>query len=764
MIPHGQTIVEGFELSRDCLSQYPLTPYWSDQAVQLGFGETDEAVDQLARFIITTPYQLTLPPKKGKEPQLVQWVPGHPADRSSYGPRRHHEVMVIGKMPYDSDGLIFKFNLTTEAGQMFLTQCRAAGLDTRDWYFTNAVKFNSESGDIDKGQLNACIPFLMQELYIIRPKYILLLGSDAVKAVLGDKATLGQVRSQPIEVNKADLRQLRYTPMATQETLAEGDLAVASGWTSFKAFATIHPASVLREAGMQFGLEKDLRTFKTVMENSFNTQYDLATRYDIRKVTTSQELGAIVDEVIASKAIDLSVDCEWAGEDYMSGRLRSMQFAWTADSACVAIFDHQGGRPAQDEFERIRMMSELRRLLKRPNICVIGHNLRADAKWAHAEQIPLLDGLFWDTMLCDHMLYENAEHGLEACAIKYTDMGRYDYHMAKWVKDNQADIKVNGFKNAPDLLLYDYAGCDVIAPWRIKQRQVHELNLPENSFVKACYNTVVLPCNLPLNEIETTGLLVDFPLMRRMIQGYDAVRIELLTKLRTLIGNNDFNPNSTAQVQDILFNMTWEQLCSMWDRFMAGTGLTAYEMLHWNRLFPDDPAAAVDSLPLQAELMKPAAERTHPGRFELVTVKYRVGLGLKPYKTTGKPSRQWDELNQDSIQILKSASPSTDAETLSEMADASPICTTLRDFKIISQVTKAFLRVPEEDGESPDDYTTGLAGAIDRDGRIRTTLSQMSETGRQKSSRPNLQNLPKKTEKDLERILDEHSYCLTAHP
>lgn len=764
MIPHGQTILEGFELSRDCLSSFPLTDYWTTQAEELGFGSTPEAVDNLVRFVMTTPYQVTLPPKKGKEPQLVQWVPGHPADRSYYGPRRHHEVMVVGKMPYDSDGLVFKFNLTTEAGQMLLAQCKAAGLDTRDWYLTNAVKFNSESGDIDKGQLKACIPLLMQELYLVKPKYLLLLGSDAVKAVLGDKATLGQVRSQPIEVNRADLRLLRYKPMESQETLEEGDLAAASGWTHFKAFATIHPASVLREAGMQYGLEKDLRTFKTVMENSFNTHYDLAARYDIRKVTDSKSLGAIVDEVIESKAVDISVDCEWSGEDFMSGRLRSVQFAWTANSACVAIFEHQGGKPAQDEFERIKMMNELRRLLKRPGLCVIGHNLRADAKWTHAEEIPLLDGVFWDTMLCDHMLYENAEHGLEACAIKYTDMGRYDYHMAKWVKDNQADIKVNGFKNAPDILLYDYAGCDVIAPWRIKQRQVAELNLPENSFVKACYNSVVLPCNLPLHEIETTGLLVDFDLMKRMIWGYDSVRIELLAKLRTLIGDSEFNPNSTEQVKSILFNMTWEQICSMWDRFIAGTGLTAYEMLHWGRLFPEDPEEAVDSLPLQAELMKPPAERVPPKRFGLVTLKYRVGLGLKPYKTTGKPSRQWDDLNQDSIAILKEASPSTDAESLSEMAEASPICTLLRDFKIISQVTKAFLRMPEEDGESPDDYTTGLAGSIDRDGRIRTTLSQMSETGRQKSSRPNLQNLPKKTEKDLERILNEYSYCLTAHP
>ncbi len=411
------------------------------------------------------------------------------------------------------------------------------------------------------------------------------------------------------------------------------------------------------------------------------------------------------------------------------------------------------------------MMNEIRRLAKHTGVCVCGHNIRADAKWTFAEGIPLLDGVFWDTMLCDHMLFENAEHGLEACAIKYTDMGRYDYKMEKWKKDNASDIKLNGFKNAPDEDLWDYAGCDVIATWRIKQKQVEELNKPENACVKACYYNVVIPCNLPLHEVEVTGLLVDFELMKKMINAYDTIRIELLCKLRSLTGIAEFNPNSVDQVRATLFNRTWEQAKAIWQKAVVeGSDLDPYDRVHFNKMFPEDEEAFAESMDLQRKLMDPGLAAVTPNKFSLATPKYRFGLGLTPYKTTGKPSRQWDDLHP-SFEVISNASPSTDAESLSEMADESPICSLLRDFKIISQVTKAFLKLPDEGetGESPDDYTTGLAGAIDRDGRIRTTLSQMSETGRQKSSGPNLQNLPSKTEKDLDRIVEEYGYCLTAH-
>lgn len=762
MIPHGFTLPTGFGLDYRCLARYPLPPYWDNQAQVLGFGDELTRSEELAQFLLTHPYEVTLPVKKGKAPlDPVTWVPGHPWDRSHYGPLRHHDVMVIGKMPYDTDGPTFRYHQTTDAGKLMLKACQDAGMNIRDWYLTTAVKFCTVDGATDKTQINISIPILMQELYLVKPKYLLLLGADAVKAILGDKVTLAQVRSQPVTVNVSDLRQARYQPTAELDTLESID---ETDWTHLTAFATLHPAQVLRDVGMQYSLNKDLQTFKTVVENTFNAQYNLAERYDLRRVYDAESLAKIVDEVIESGATDIAFDCEWSGQDFMSGRLRSIQFSWNASTACVVIFANQGDVAAQSELERIKMMNELRRLVKRDGLCIIGHNIRADAKWTHTEEIPLLDGVFWDTMLCDHMLYENAEHGLEACAIKYTDMGRYDYRMAKWVKDNAADIKLNGFKNAPDDELYDYAGCDTIATWRIKQKQVEELAKPENSDVRACYYNVVIPCNLPLHEVETTGLLIDFELMKKMIFAFDTIRIELLCKLRTMTGLPEFNPNSVEQVRAILFNRTWPQVQELWKRAVTdGQDLEPYDRVHFNKIFPEDEEAFAETRPLQNRLMG-IEQGEVPVKFSLATPKYRHGLGLVPYKTTGKPSRQWEDLH-DSFEVIANASPSTDAESLSELADESPICSVLRDFKIISQVTKAFLRMPDEGetGEAPDDYTTGLAGVIDRDGRIRTTLSQMSETGRQKSSGPNLQNLPKKTEKDLERIIDEYSYCLTAH-
>lgn len=757
MIPHNLKIPTGFSLDKACLARFPLTDYFLDESRRLGFGEDPT---ELAAFLLTNAYQINPPHKKGDDVlPLVPWVPGHGLAAQHYGPTRHHEIMVIGKMPYGIEAEKYA-NFIDASGQLLWETAREAGLDTTDWYLTNVMKFaqpRSEGGKkkgkgFDAWQLKVCIPLLMQEICLVQPKYLLMLGADAVKAVIGDQCTLGQVRSQPLTLDGlSSLREVHFRPMTAPDSVEVSSPDRVNGFAYFHAFATQHPAAVLREAGLRHGLVRDLQTFKTVMTSEISYS-SVAERYQIEIVDNPKRLGEMVDMAIASGAVDISVDCEWGGNGYMSGRLRSVQFSWSDTQACVAVFLHCGGRPAQDEFDRIRMMNELRRLFNRPGLCISGHNIRADSPWLKTEGINILDGEFFDTMLADHMLNENAEHGLETCTVRYTDMGRYDFDMARWIKENQADVEANGFLNAPDGLLYPYAGCDVISTRRIKFKMQALLDLPENSGLRACYYGVVLPCNLPLGEIETTGLMVDFPLLKKMVWDYDTEKIKILERLRIMLADPDFNPNSPDQIKRVLFNRTPEQLIAIETAAQQGHELSAADQLVLEQLHPkEENDEEVDEV---KEKMLACGTLQHykPPRKKKEKC-YRPGLGLTPYKTTGKPSVMWEDLDP-SVSTLRRVSPSTDAESLAELSDKHAIVQVLADYKIVSQVTKAFLRKPDEDGDDPDDYTTGLGGAIDSDGRIRTNLSQMSETGRQKSYDPNLQNLPKKQEKELDRIFE----------
>ncbi len=66
------------------------------------------------------------------------------------------------------------------------------------------------------------------------------------------------------------------------------------------------------------------------------------------------------------------------------------------------------------------------------------------------------------------------------------------------------------------------------------------------------------------------------------------------------------------------------------------------------------------------------------------------------------------------------------------------------------------------------EYTGGLIGQMDADGRIRTTISQIKETGRHGSSNPNLQNISKRQEPRYQQIMgykiEKIRSCFQARP
>jgi uracil-DNA glycosylase len=92
-------------------------------------------------------------------------------------------------------------------------------------YITNAVKHFKfqERGKRrihqkpTKGEVDACFPWLREELKLVRPEVLVILGATAGKALLGSKFTLKESRGRPVESELA--------PYVT---------------------ATIHPSAILR--------------------------------------------------------------------------------------------------------------------------------------------------------------------------------------------------------------------------------------------------------------------------------------------------------------------------------------------------------------------------------------------------------------------------------------------------------------------------------------------------------------------------------------
>jgi uracil-DNA glycosylase family 4 len=669
-------------LDQRTLAQFPLSEAFTRAANDSGYATPEAA----AWYSLFNPMWLTVMNSKDSL-KTVKWIPGTRLKDGLCGPVQHYEVMVVGKMP-GAEEVERNRVFCGKSGELLLRAAQTRKcLDVfQEAYGTNVSRFvpPDDASKLRPACVKDSLPLLAQELALIKPLYVLLLGTDAVKVFFGGKFTLSKARSHcfvlpdaycfgesPIDADHVD-----------KQTYDNG----------IKIFATIHPAAVLREIGFLPGFEKDIERFAALTRREVRGNVTVMNTSNYVYVRQYDQLKVVVDHVLSSGLLELAVDCEWGGT-FPTGSLRTIQFCWAPGEACVVILRFEHMHDAQSASERTRMMMELKRLFHAPGMRIVGHNIRADAKWLALEDIPIMSRVSFDTMLADHILNENSEHGLEDCVMRMTDLGRYDLPLKNWVSKHAPSEK-DGYADIPDDILHPYAACDADGTFRLIKPLRDRLNQPDLAGVKSCFETIVLPCMQPIHEIEMNGLAVDRQQMEELVWAFDAKKKELVSHLRNLVGSPYFNFRSCPQVAQLLFG-----------KIQDG------------------------------------------------------GLELRPLKTTEKPTRMWEDLWRLTDHEKSLLSPSTDMETLKHLAAEYPnvpIVLALADLRVVDQVAKSFMRTPKIDPYTGDEiYESGLVGQIDPDGRVRSSFSQMSETGRWKSHDPNLQNLPNKQDAEIVRIMGE---------
>jgi uracil-DNA glycosylase len=150
------------------------------------------------------------------------------------------EVMLVGEQPGDQEdraGAPF----VGPAGAVLDRALEEAGIERRKTYVTNAVKhFKWKARGTrrihDKPswtEIVACRPWLEEELKLVGPRALVLMGATAAQSLFGKSFRVTQMRGRPLESDLAEL-----------------------------VLATIHPSAVLRSddrEAMFAGLVDDLR-------------------------------------------------------------------------------------------------------------------------------------------------------------------------------------------------------------------------------------------------------------------------------------------------------------------------------------------------------------------------------------------------------------------------------------------------------------------------------------------------------------------------
>jgi uracil-DNA glycosylase family protein len=137
---------------------------------------------------------------------------------------KRSRVMFIGEQPGDKEDLAGR-PVVGPAGRELDHALEAAGIARDDSYVTNVVKhfkFEERGGrrihqTPKRFEIEACSPWLEEELKVVRPEALVLLGATAAKALLGSAFRLTRHRGELLDSELAEI-----------------------------VTATVHPSSILR--------------------------------------------------------------------------------------------------------------------------------------------------------------------------------------------------------------------------------------------------------------------------------------------------------------------------------------------------------------------------------------------------------------------------------------------------------------------------------------------------------------------------------------
>ncbi len=146
------------------------------------------------------------------------------------------DIMFIGEGPGRDEDLSGR-PFVGRAGQLLTRIISAMKLSREDVYIANVVKCRPPNNRVPlPNEVSSCKPYLEQQIEIISPKVLVLLGATAATHILNEKK---------VAITKIRGAWMTYT--------------LASGKT-VKIMPTFHPAALLRNSNLKKDVWEDMKT------------------------------------------------------------------------------------------------------------------------------------------------------------------------------------------------------------------------------------------------------------------------------------------------------------------------------------------------------------------------------------------------------------------------------------------------------------------------------------------------------------------------
>lgn len=411
------------------------------------------------------------------------------------------DIMLIGDMPI-LDRKTMVLSPLSNASISMLTKAMASNqMDLLECYITNVMHCSPPNDESPTtGEIKACIEHLKKELDIVKPKFILLMGAMALKAVLG-KANLGEIHGTVIRDNGRT-----YMP-------------------------TFHPTTVLHDPSKKLLFDADIKRFANLLRQGSPDNRPELNLCVVKNFTT---LETLLKDIEASRAV--SFDLETNSLDmYTKNSAIHILGIGTPQAQWIIPLEFKESPWKGDMYKQKVILQSICSVLKGKK--VIGHNGKFDNKWLKAIygiRFPIT----FDTMLAMHILDENSRLGLKYLARQFFNAPEYDIKEEEKLGSTSANV------------LYTYCGYDVYYTLKLYEKLKAELQKPENATLKKVFLEILMPLSSALEVVEANGVYLNPTRFKNMEKELIEKKNKCLTLLKSYA---DINWNSSKQVADVLY-------------------------------------------------------------------------------------------------------------------------------------------------------------------------------------------------------------------
>lgn len=447
-------------------------------------------------------------------------------------------LMIVGLHP-GKEEISNKRNFCGPSGKILISFIKSINEDflkNNKVYLTNLIKiwcpFYTKNTKFKKEDIEIFGKVLEEEIKLVKPKNLLLLGDDVLKFLLGYKEKLKDYY---------------------------GNFVIKELFNSrIRVFALPNPVSVIYNPQT---IKHYKRGLSFVINNVFPQKgQKLNTKPEYKLCVDKRELEIEVDKILkfineTGEVAKISFDMEWRGE--------RPDFSEESSLICFQFYSEQTGCVIyilQDKDDH-SWVESIKKILLHEKTQIIGHFFQADAVWLHKFGIDITDKYTvpdnlnsenikypedldypggFDISLAVHSLYET--DSLDLCNIAVKELG-----VNRW--DTKVDIKNIILNN----YFYDYCANDAFFTFKISERLKEKLF--RDDFNQNCINPFLISMRaIPaFMKMMINGIDVNKQKLNKLSKIYEDEKVKTEDSLRVVLNFPSFNPRSIDHEISVLF-------------------------------------------------------------------------------------------------------------------------------------------------------------------------------------------------------------------